>query len=37
MTPELTIRQARRDDLPEIVALLADDVLGAAGLHAGDE
>lgn len=30
MPPDLTIRQARRDDLSEIVALLADDVLGAA-------
>ena len=29
MPPEVQFRQARRDDLPTIVALLADDALGA--------
>ena len=36
MTGELTIRRARAEDVPDIVAMLADDPLGATRERPGD-
>ena len=36
MTPPITIRRTRRDDVPAIVAMLADDHLGRARERLGD-
>jgi ribosomal protein S18 acetylase RimI-like enzyme len=36
MHTQVALRAARRDDLPHIVTLLADDILGAAREHVSD-